>query len=684
MPDTAVATDVDLKVYDLLEEFLSLLRRKQGVPVREFAQRYPEHADRIIADFPALLMAEGLKPRLTVVPGAAAAESAATAPEIVSGYRLVREIGQGGMGLVYEAAHARLSRRLALKILTSQKKNTQLTERFKREAEAASRLNHPNVVPVYDFGEQSGVHYIVMPLIQGKSLDQLQQEYEAANASSANTSGVDQSKSGKSSLTPRTSSTEVLSQTPGGTVVTQKVVSEKVSNRTIATGTKAPAGTNSGTTSAKTADHSRLLAPETLFGPKADFSRIARLGAEVASALAHAHEKQTIHRDIKPGNLLLDEDGKIWVADFGVAKIRDDDSNLSRTGDLIGTPRFMAPEQLRGCYDERSDIYSLGVTLYEMVSGSRAFDALSTAQLIKVRVDAELPELSEKAPWVPKPLAEVIMKACSFRPEDRHQSASELQLVLNRFAHGQKTGDRRRRSGRYSWTDRIKVIGGAAVATPLVVLTVMYAFSLGPWAPAQLTTPEALISLVKDEEHREVVVEELPKIIETAMASNDENVRKDAAEMTLKVFQEAFRRSDADVEAQEEVLSHVKDITDEYAKNGFVYDKLDHPLTNAIRNTDLGRCVFALKELTSEERIGWQFKIGSVGEVLRRQLLTGSEIQLLLSHLPEQAQHQPMPGQITEAQVNAFLRDLEMLLQTASRRLEFLYKDEMEAARKLQ
>ncbi len=113
-----------------------------------------------------------------------------------------------------------------------------------------------------------------------------------------------------------------------------------------------------------------------------DWRMIAQIGTQVASAIGHAHEKGMIHRDIKPANLMMETNGHTWVTDFGLVKVAQVDQSLSRTGDLIGTPRYMAPEQLRGISDARSDIYGLGITLYELATGQRAWDELSGQQIL--------------------------------------------------------------------------------------------------------------------------------------------------------------------------------------------------------------------------------------------------------------------------------------------------------------
>ncbi|MFK8110932.1 MAG: serine/threonine-protein kinase [Rubripirellula sp.] len=173
-----------------------------------------------------------------------------------------------------------------------------------------------------------------------------------------------------------------------------------------------------------------------------DWEAFAELGANVASGLAHAHENGLIHRDIKPSNLLIDKSGKVWISDFGLVKMQDVDRSLSKTGDLIGTPRYMAPEQMFGACDDRSDIYSLGVTLYELAAKS----SVTGANWTKFLCDGPEPALMnirEKNPDVPEDLAKVIMKACAFAPDDRYQTAEEFHIVLERFRSG-RVADRRK------------------------------------------------------------------------------------------------------------------------------------------------------------------------------------------------------------------------------------------------
>jgi len=367
-PGQSPASDDDsLLLAELCDEFTCRRRAGESVTVTDYAAQYPKLADQILAIFPALLMLDGCCDNRVqqVVPQSEAD------PVSIAGYQVIRRLGSGGMGVVYEATHPRVSRRMALKLLRPQKSNSeQLQERFLREAEAASRLNHPSIVPFLDCGIDGEAVYLSMLFVDGTSMDHVLQNYWDQQSSSHD-----------------------------------------------------------------------LIA--------SDFQRIARLGADVAAALAHAHDRGTIHRDIKPANLILDHSGKIWVTDFGLAKLRDDDSGISHTGDMIGTPRYMAPEQLRGHADERSDVYALGVTLYELATGCRAWASSSNSELIRNRSAFELPDIADVSPRVPADLSAIIMKACAHAPLDRYQSAGELQHDLNQFGHGEAISDRRQsnRSG---------------------------------------------------------------------------------------------------------------------------------------------------------------------------------------------------------------------------------------------
>ena len=199
-------------------------------------------------------------------------------------------------------------------------------------------------------------------------------------------------------------------------------------------------------------------------GIQSDWSAVAKLGASVASAIEHAHRQGIIHRDVKPANLLLDHSGVVWVTDFGLAKIFDDLSDISKTGEMIGTPRYMAPEQLCGHVDARTDVYAMGLTLYELVTGKRSWSPVQKSTNGVHRV-LFIPDVRDSNPEVPDGLARIIMKACEHHPEDRYQSARELRVALNSFAF---SGSQDRRKSRLAKTASIRpaaaVVGAVCFA----------------------------------------------------------------------------------------------------------------------------------------------------------------------------------------------------------------------------
>ena len=371
--------------YELAETYLLELRSGVECSVEEFSDRYPGQRDTLRSILPVVLLAENLQKKH---------ENALLSGSKLGVYTLNEFVGRGGMGVVYKATQPALRREVAIKVLVrASQRKAGFVSRLEREARAASRLHHPNIVPVFDFGMEAGTAYLAMPYIHGKTLDQL--SYAATNADDAITG---------------------------------------------------------------------------------DWQRIANIGAQVASALAYAHDKGMVHRDVKPTNLILDSEGTVWVTDFGLAKDESDEFSISHTGDLIGTPRYIPPEQMRGISDPLNDIYSLGVTLYELATGERAWGSATPAEMLSLRATAELPPIEKLAPEIPKDLARIITKAAAQSPQERFQSATELQQALNRFAHGTRT-TRERRTERI---ERRDVWWLGAMAASLVACATFFLLSGQP------------------------------------------------------------------------------------------------------------------------------------------------------------------------------------------------------------
>jgi eukaryotic-like serine/threonine-protein kinase len=393
-------------VDDLAEDFARRYRTGEKPLIQEYVDRYPEWADEIRDILPAVQMMEDLKPRSDEAAQKLPLVSPipANMPERIGEYRLLREIGRGGMGVVYEALQESLGRHVALKILPGHLLTKEkLRQRFRRESEAAAKLHHTNIVSVFSIGEEQGYSYYVMQLIEGQSLDQWIQATEGG-------------------ATP---------ERPDSTV------EWKVD----------PASEDGFPSSpiSQVTNHSSLQT-RTPTSP----TWIARIGTQVADALDYTHRQGVIHRDIKPANLLLDPAGTVWITDFGVAKLIEG-SNLTESGDLVGTLRYMPPERFSGNSDHRGDIYSLGITLYELAIRKPVFPDTGPHQLIERITRKELPRLRSIDRNIPIDLETIILKACARDPGHRYATAQLMADDLRRFLDDRPIRARRVSLFEQSW-----------------------------------------------------------------------------------------------------------------------------------------------------------------------------------------------------------------------------------------
>ncbi len=385
----------------LAEEFLERRRRGEQTSIDEYALAHPEQSSEIRALFPTILEMEDFKEKQI--------GTVSLDVEQLSGlrdYRIIREIGRGGMGVVYEAEQQSLGRRVALKVLPPRSvSQSSRAQRFENEAKAAARLHHTNIVPVFGTGEHSGCHFYVMQYIPGLSLDRVM-------------------------VTLRGETEEPSSTVTTDDLQTKEVISMLLRDR-LAGSDEAPKPTSSdaGEQASATAED-ESAPPPSYRGNYKYYRSIARIGVQVADALHYAHSQGTLHRDIKPANLLLDGRGTVWVTDFGLAKTVEQD-DLTRSGDIVGTLGYMAPEQAQGQFDARSDIYSLGLTLYEMIVMRPAKSG--QGEVLDRIVRGNLQPLRSIDPAVPRDLAIIIDKACAADPAHRYRSAAELEEDLQRF-----------------------------------------------------------------------------------------------------------------------------------------------------------------------------------------------------------------------------------------------------------
>jgi len=323
----------------------------------------------------------------------------------IGDFELLREVGRGGMGVVYEARQISLDKRVAVKLLPfAAVLDAKQIARFKSEAQAAAQVHHPNIVPVFAIGVERGIHYYAMHFVDGQPLDQV--------IKGLRESGVRSTRAGR----------------------------------------------------------------------KERFQTVARLGIQAAEALHAAHEYGVVHRDIKPSNLLLEASGKLWITDFGLARCQRD-ATLTKTGDVVGTMRYMSPEQAAGkpgLIDHRSDIYSLGVTLYELLCLHPAFPEENNPALLKSISEHQPPPPRHFYPDIPADLQTVVLKAMANGRDERYATAQELADDLRRVLDGQPTLAKPPRiSDRaFKWVWRRRGIVAAALSV-FVVAFIGLAVGLG-------------------------------------------------------------------------------------------------------------------------------------------------------------------------------------------------------------
>jgi WD40 repeat protein len=458
----------DLLLNQLADEFATRYRRGERPSLREYLDKYPELADDIRELFPALVGMEQVKEdRQDLEPPAAVLPPL----EQVGDFRIVREIGHGGMGAVYEAEQVSLGRHVALKILPQiLLRNAKQRLRFEREAKAAAKLHHTNIVPVFGVGEHDGRPYYAMQFIQGLGLDEVIEELKrmqpggrsgagppvpvgnelraackdisAALVARSLMTGEFQADSGAGAedadlAAPPLAPTEdrpVVAWSP------DRATSRKRRGRETTPQQGSPAKGRAG---GRLSDAFELSPSSgVLSTPRDDTSgkarkwtywqSVARIGVQVGGALEYAHQQGILHRDIKPSNLLLDTRGSVWVTDFGLAKV-EDQANLTATGDVVGTLRYMPPEAFDGRHDARGDVYSLGLTLYELLVLRPAFDEADRSKLIKQVTTGEPPRLEELNRAIPRDLVTIVHKALEHEPGHRYPTAGELAADLQRF-----------------------------------------------------------------------------------------------------------------------------------------------------------------------------------------------------------------------------------------------------------
>lgn len=671
----------------LAEEFLERFRRGERPSIGDYQKRFPELAERIGELFPLLAWMEQGAPGSGENPPPLTRPAAVVPPSVekLGDFRIIREIGRGGMGVVYEAEQESLGRRVALKVLPRNLlADAQLARRFAREARAAARLHHSNIVPVFGVGEQDGLHYYVMQYIDGLGLDKVLVELRRLRKDS--TVGPEET-----SLAPDGTLSHADRPTFNAVTV-EHVALSLVSGcftRSLATsdaqdelsGAADPVRGEHGAaqTLVQTTPIARLPAPDTAVdraeapspgsgsftlpgqsehsgkavSRTAYWQSVARIGVQAGQALQYAHEQTIVHRDIKPANLLLDSLGVTWVTDFGLAKLADQ-QDLTQTGDVLGTLRYMAPEQFNGQTDARSDVYSLGLTLYELLALQPAFQEPDRHKLIH-RVTTGVPaRLRSLDPRVPRDLETIVHKAIDRDPAARYQSAGELAADLERFLSDEPIQARRislaTRFGR--WCRRNPAVSSLTGTIALLLLTVTVAST---FAAARFQ------GLVRDKDKA---------LTDATIAKNTAQTEKQAADKARDAAQAAADREKAlRKEAEQQKLlaqtnfARARRAVNRYLDNVTETELLSAPGLQPLREQLLASALEFYDELTKErtddptlllELAGAHYRLGRIHAELGNYEATLAEHRRAIELFEQLRRQQPENLDIQSGLAHAF------------------------------
>lgn len=411
-------------INELIEDYLEQAGAGTAPSLTEYVKLHPQYADELMAVLETVQVVNQLAPQVQTQ------STTEDFPEIED-YHLLRVAGRGGMGVVYEAIQVSLDRRVALKVLpNSVLQNHLARERFQLEARTAAKLHHSNIVPVYEVGEHGGHCFYAMQFIEGDPLDAVvrklrgiplltRPDNQLAPAAHGNDTSNDQRIESIALLlnstgftAPRDSTEPRLSEKPQALLDTNPIAAD-ASSSIVSQGDKRPF-----------------------------FVNVAQIGCQAAEALHYAHEHGIVHRDIKPSNLILDTCGHLWITDFGLAKLNDT-SGLTRVGDVVGTLRYIAPERFSGKCDGRSDIYSLGVTLFELIALQAPFESVDRLELIEQIKQSDAPSLRKLNRRVPYDLQTIVEKAMHPLASRRYATALALTQDLQKFIDGEPIRARR-------------------------------------------------------------------------------------------------------------------------------------------------------------------------------------------------------------------------------------------------
>jgi serine/threonine protein kinase len=566
--NTAQPNDADreARLNAVLLECLEALQEDRSADRRELLAQHPEFADELREFFTLREQIDrlaapvrdaalsGVLTRNSNPPKKNATETnLSTELGQIGEFRLLREIGRGGMGVVYEAHQTSLNRRVALKVLPfAASMDPKQLQRFQNEAQAAAQLHHTNIVPVFAVGAERGVHYYAMQLIEGQSLANVIEEMRAHDRLQRDEQ-------------PRTSGSSAKSSDTGEATGPWPPLPPALVSRSMDT----------------PGPHAAAMSTDRSVRRFTFFQRVAQLGLRAAEALDHAHQAGVIHRDIKPANLLVDVRGNLWITDFGLALFQTS-AGLTMTGELLGTLRYMSPEQAwarRGEIDQRTDIYSLGVTLYELLTLRPVFEGQDRHELLYKIAHEEPREPRSLDKTIPIELETIVLKAIAKSPADRYVTAQDMADDLQRFLDDKpilaKRPTLRERAVKWSRRHRYLVWSAAAVMVVImlgsVVSTILiareHAKTKDEYHRAEDRAAEALRQQARAERTFRQAREALDFFVDVSakdMANRHPDwqpVRSKMLNKALRYYQEFIDEHADDPGLQDELEKTIKDVT---------------------------------------------------------------------------------------------------------------------------
>jgi serine/threonine protein kinase len=611
------ARPADIRVIAALETYLASIRDGRPASRSELLARYADISGALDGCFSGLEFIQAAAAQLSGSPDDPTStrdEPALPSHSQLGDFQILREVGRGGMGVVYEARQVSLGRRVALKVLPfAAAVDPKQRQRFQIEAQAAAQLHHAHIVPVFGVGCDQGVHYYAMQFVDGHSLATVIRDLRSG-------AGPTPAWAQPSVYVGRAEN-QAACQSPADRAGASRLPLDSLEFGSGDAHCKAKPDDDATWDVSQPIDVSRS-AP-TVAGivhrDRAFCRKVARLGIEAADALDHAHALGVLHRDIKPANLLIDHHGAVWITDFGLARFSGDPS-LTGTGDIVGTLRYMSPEQAlarRGVVDQRTDVYALGATLYELLTLRPAFGGRDHQELLRqIALDEPIPPRRLNSA-VPRDLETIILKAMAKDPAGRYVTAQELSEDLKRFLNdlsimGRPPGPIERT---VRWARRRWELVATAAAIAVLSLVIGTAVT---WRQALEIRRQGDKAREASNKYRDYIVENFPLLdryakeqVEKAdmmlRSTPDATVQGDAKQVydqVVRMFQEASQLPPTDKESRVVIARALSRLASTRSMLGLQQGNAGLPDSQlmAAAGSDFRRAIAMFEKLLAEER----------------------------------------------------------------------------------